>query len=82
MAQSQGAFESTSPPKRQIDVDESHCLHFAMDSGLIKRGELDGTPDVIEFAKAVEKSFIDAVDIDSIMTKDLAYACGESDSSG
>lgn len=54
---------------------------FAWTRGLIKRGELDGTPDVIEFAKALEKSCIDTVDIDGIMTKDLAYACGKSDSS-
>lgn len=54
---------------------------FAWTQGLIKRGELDGTPDVIEFARAVEKASIDAVDVDGIMTKDLAYACGESDSS-
>ena len=48
---------------------------------MIKRGELDGTPDVIEFARAVEKASIDAVDVDGIMTKDLTYTCGESDSS-
>jgi isocitrate dehydrogenase len=54
---------------------------FAWTQGLIKRGELDGTPDVIEFAKAVEKASIDAVDVDGIITKDLAYACGKSDSS-
>lgn len=54
---------------------------FAWTRGLIKQGELDGTPDVIEFPKAVEKSCIDAVDVDGIMTKDLAYACGKSDSS-
>jgi isocitrate dehydrogenase len=54
---------------------------FAWTRGLIKRGELDETPDVTEFAKEIEKACIDAVDIDGIMTKDLAYACGKSDPS-
>jgi isocitrate dehydrogenase len=52
---------------------------FAWTRGLIKRGELDETPDVIDFANSIEKACIDTVDIDGIMTKDLAYACGQSD---
>lgn len=54
---------------------------FAWTRGLIKRGELDGTQDVVKFAKALEQACIDAVDVDGIMTKDLAYACGKSDPS-
>jgi len=52
---------------------------FAWTRGLIKRGELDGTPDVVAFAEALEKACIDTVDIDGIMTKDLALSCGRKD---
>jgi isocitrate dehydrogenase len=52
---------------------------FAWTRGLVKRGELDGTPDVVAFAEALEKACIDTVDIDGIMTKDLALSCGRKD---
>lgn len=52
---------------------------FAWTRGLAKRGELDGTPDVVAFAEALEKACIDTVDVDGIMTKDLALACGRKD---
>jgi isocitrate dehydrogenase len=52
---------------------------FAWTRGLIKRGELDGTPDLVKFAEALEKACIDTVDIDDIMTKDLANACGNTE---
>ena len=49
---------------------------FAWTRGLMKRGELDGTPDVVSFAEKLEKACIDTIDVDGIMTKDLALACG------
>ncbi|KAL7267029.1 Isocitrate dehydrogenase [NADP], mitochondrial precursor (Oxalosuccinate decarboxylase) [Rhizina undulata] len=52
---------------------------FAWTRGLIQRGKLDETPEVIAFAEAVEKATIDTVDVDGIMTKDLALACGRKD---
>jgi isocitrate dehydrogenase len=52
---------------------------FAWTRGLVKRGELDGTPEVIAFAESLEKACIDTVDIDGIMTKDLALSCGRKD---
>jgi isocitrate dehydrogenase len=52
---------------------------FAWTRGLAKRGELDGTPEVVAFAEALEKACIDTVDIDGIMTKDLALSCGRKD---
>lgn len=52
---------------------------FAWTRGLIQRGKLDGTPDVVAFAKTVEKAVVETVDIDGIMTKDLALACGRKD---
>jgi len=52
---------------------------FAWTQGLVKRGELDGTPEVVAFAEALEKACIDTVDIDNIMTKDLALSCGRKD---
>ncbi|KAI0802477.1 hypothetical protein GGR55DRAFT_665709 [Xylaria sp. FL0064] len=49
---------------------------FAWTRALMKRGELDDTPSVVSFAQAVEKACIETVDIDGIMTRDLAAACG------
>ncbi|MEY4744501.1 MAG: hypothetical protein RL272_446 [Candidatus Parcubacteria bacterium] len=43
---------------------------FAWTGALAKRGELDGTPDVIAFAKALEAASIGCID-DGVMTKDL-----------
>ncbi|GKT90794.1 isocitrate dehydrogenase [Colletotrichum tofieldiae] len=51
---------------------------FAWTRGLIQRGKLDDTPEVIAFAESLEKACIDTVDVDGIMTKDLALACGKS----
>lgn len=48
---------------------------FAWTRGLIKRGELDNTPDLVKFAKDLEKITIETVE-DGIMTKDLAIARG------
>lgn len=50
---------------------------FAWTRGLVQRGTLDNTPDVVAFAESLEKACIDTVDIDGIMTKDLALACGK-----
>lgn len=50
---------------------------FAWTRGLIQRGTLDNTPEVVSFAEALEKACIDTVDVDGIMTKDLALACGQ-----
>ncbi|KAJ5564361.1 hypothetical protein N7513_000603 [Penicillium frequentans] len=52
---------------------------FAWTRALMKRGELDGTPEVIAFAEKLEKACIDAIEVDGVMTKDLAYACGRED---
>ena len=50
---------------------------FAWTRGLIQRGRLDETPDVVAFAESLETACIDTVDADGIMTKDLALACGK-----
>ena len=52
---------------------------FAWTRGLVQRGTLDETPDVVAFAESLEKACIDTVDIDGIMTKDLALACGKTE---
>ena len=44
---------------------------------MVKRGELDGTPELVAFAESLEQACIDTVDIDGIMTKDLALSCGK-----
>ncbi|GMG56499.1 unnamed protein product [Ambrosiozyma monospora] len=54
---------------------------FAWTKGLIKRGELDDTPDVVKFAETLEQAVIDTVKLDGIMTKDLALARGETNRS-
>lgn len=52
---------------------------FAWTRGLIQRGKLDNTPDVVEFGHSLEKAVIDTVALDSVMTKDLALAQGKTD---
>ena len=45
----------------------------------MQRGILDETPDVVAFAESLEKACVDTVDVDGIMTKDLALACGKTE---
>jgi len=52
---------------------------FAWTRGLVKRGELDGTPEVVKFAESLEEACVHVVDQQGIMTKDLAIACGKKD---
>ena len=52
---------------------------FAWTRGLIQRGKLDDTPEVVAWAESLEKACIDTVDKDGIMTKDLAISCGKKD---
>jgi len=49
---------------------------FAWTRGLIQRGQVDDTPDVVTFAQDLERACIDVVNEEGIMTKDLALACG------
>ena len=50
---------------------------FAWTRGLIKRGQLDDTPELVTWAESLEKAVVDVVDDEGIMTKDLALACGK-----
>ena len=52
---------------------------FAWTRGLVKRGQLDDTPDLVTFAENLEKAVIETVNDEGIMTKDLALACGRKD---
>lgn len=52
---------------------------FAWSRGLAQRGKLDNTPDVVKFADLLEKATLDTVQVDGIMTKDLALATGRTD---
>lgn len=52
---------------------------FAWTRGLIQRGKLDNTPEIVTWAESLEKACVDTVDIDGIMTKDLAISCGKKD---
>ncbi|KAJ5998673.1 hypothetical protein N7451_006483 [Penicillium sp. IBT 35674x] len=52
---------------------------FAWTRGLIQRGQLDNTPDVVKFAEELERACIEVVNDDGIMTKDLALATGRKD---
>ena len=49
---------------------------FAWTRGLIRRGELDGTPEVVTFANALERVCIESVEAGH-MTKDLAIMIGK-----
>ena len=50
---------------------------FAWTRGLVQRGQLDETPEVVAWAESLERACVDTVDVDGIMTKDLALACGK-----
>jgi isocitrate dehydrogenase len=49
---------------------------FAWTRGLIRRGEVDGTPDVVNFAKTLEAVCVESVEAGH-MTKDLALLVGK-----
>ncbi|KAI1001504.1 Isocitrate dehydrogenase [NADP] [Podosphaera aphanis] len=49
---------------------------FAWTRGLIQRGKLDETPELVSFAERLEQACINTVELDCVMTKDLALACG------
>lgn len=50
---------------------------FAWTRGLDHRGKLDGNSELQRFAKGIEQACIDTVDVDGVMTKDLALAISE-----
>ncbi|GAB7356576.1 hypothetical protein MBLNU459_g7310t2 [Dothideomycetes sp. NU459] len=50
---------------------------FAWSRGLVKRGQLDDTPELVAWAAKLEKAVVDTVNDDCVMTKDLALACGK-----
>ncbi|CCH59944.1 hypothetical protein TBLA_0C01290 [Henningerozyma blattae CBS 6284] len=54
---------------------------FAWTRGIIQRGKLDNTPDVVKFGQLLEEATINTVQIDNIMTKDLALILGSTDRS-
>lgn len=57
----------------------SIALIFAWTRGIIQRGQLDGTPDVVSFGHTLENATVLVVQDDGVMTKDLALACGRQD---
>ncbi|OQD76808.1 hypothetical protein PENDEC_c003G04309 [Penicillium decumbens] len=50
---------------------------FAWTRGLVQRGQLDNTPDVVAFAEELERACVEVVNDEGIMTKDLALALGK-----
>ncbi|KAI5297542.1 Vacuolar protein sorting-associated protein 5 [Ascosphaera pollenicola] len=50
---------------------------FAWTRGLVRRGQLDGTPELVTFAEQLETACVQVVDEEGVMTKDLALACGK-----
>ena len=50
---------------------------FAWTRGLVQRGQLDGTPEVVAFAEELERACIEVVNDEGIMTKDLALCQGK-----
>ncbi len=47
---------------------------FAWTRGLAFRGKLDNTPELTNFANDLEAACVEAIDVDGVMTKDLALA--------
>lgn len=47
---------------------------YAWTRGLAFRGKLDKNEELIRFAKTLEECCVEAVDVDGVMTKDLAIA--------
>jgi isocitrate dehydrogenase len=47
---------------------------FAWTRGLAFRAKLDDTPELARFAKSLEEACVEVIDIDGVMTKDLALA--------
>ena len=54
---------------------------FAWTRGIIQRGKLDDTPDVVKFGQILEQATINTVQEGEIMTKDLALILGKTDRS-
>ncbi|CDO95882.1 unnamed protein product [Kluyveromyces dobzhanskii CBS 2104] len=54
---------------------------FAWTRGLIQRGKLDNTPEVVKFAQLIESATVNTVQEDQIMTKDLALILGKTERS-
>ncbi|KAL3229615.1 Isocitrate dehydrogenase [NADP] cytoplasmic [Nakaseomyces bracarensis] len=50
---------------------------FAWSQGIIQRGKIDKTPQVTLFGQILEKATVETVQIDGIMTKDLALLLGK-----
>ena len=47
---------------------------FAWTRGLLHRGNLDGNGELKEFVRALERACVEVIDVDGVMTKDLALA--------
>jgi len=47
---------------------------FAWTRGLAFRAKLDGTPELATFAQKLEEACVEAIDVDGVMTKDLALS--------
>jgi isocitrate dehydrogenase len=54
---------------------------FAWTRGLVKRGQLDETPELVAWAERLERAVVQTVDEDGTMTKDLALSCGKKERS-
>lgn len=52
---------------------------FAWTRGLKRRGTIDATPEVVAFAESLERACIETVEIDGVLTKDLAVVAGRGD---
>ena len=62
-------------PAGQADVDQPDRIDLRVDPRPEHRGKLDNTPEVIEFAEALEEVVIGTVE-GGYMTKDLATLIG------
>lgn len=64
--------------KGEATSTNSVATIFAWSGGIGKRGELDGTPEVVKFARALEDATIETIE-EGEMTKDLIPLCTSPD---
>ena len=54
------------------------CI-FAWTRGLARIGQLDNAADLTSWAEQLEKAVVDTVNVEGVVTKDLAHACGKTE---
>lgn len=64
-------------PKGNPTSTNSIAPIFTWTRGLARRGKVDETLEALAFTESLENACVDTVNVDGIMTKNLAIACGK-----